>query len=677
MGTTSLLNSFPHYRINVQDKNIYIPLYREELPLHRPVFFGRAQKGPLGIPVWLGSYDYALSVVGQGTFDKYSKYYSRESVYMQHAFERQGVFFVRLAPETAKSSSVLLSCQVVAADVIQYQKDEYGQFIKDADGNKLPKLDATSGDPIKEPGYKLKWIKSAIAADQDINTIKPATVIANGVTTQTFPILAHRALYPGEYGDGLGFKLHFDPDNMDKAQVSRIGALMYRYYVIQKTYGQDTVSPVRTAYGDSFVLTTMKPDAIDKNLDKNYALTYVLDELFWSSSLQVTKLPFAVHTYDNYFKIISEAILAAEPALGEVNPFMIDIFTGKDSTGSFLDHVEIVTDINDANNVVLNENYIIYLSGGDDGDITDASIETLTKQYMMDDVFPEIVDSARYPFTHIYDTGVVLDTKKTYLTFLGVRDDIKVVLGTQDCSRDRMNTKDEDMSVGMSLHSAALLQPESMIHGTECCRVEIYQQAGFLADNTRYEGFMSTTLDALVKRCRYQSKAYIDGMPKGLPNSAVTLFRVPKMNWFPCKVDHKQDSWDYGLNYCQYYDRYRIHYPDIRTVYRYDTSVLSSAIFTDAVVYTKHIVRYNWAVHAGKELPFELLASAAKKTTLRDMEAMLNGTYGVSVDFYRTDEEAKIGYITHGTVNLIGHAPNRIWDVDIVCYRSGYTPEEA
>lgn len=677
MGTTSILNTFPHYRTNVLDKSIYTPLYREELPLHRPVFFGRAMQGPIGMPTWNGTYDSAKWMYGEGTFDKYSKYYSREAVYMQHLFERQGCFFVRLAPDTAKYSSSALNLKITPAQITQYKKDEFGGFVKDADGNKIPLTDATTGDVIKEPGYKLKWLKSTIAQDVTLNSLKPETKDVDGVTTQTFPILAHRALYPGEYGDELGYKIHYDPINVDAAQVARIGALQFQYYVVKKTYGQDTVSPVRSSYGDSYVRASIRPDAIDKTLDKNYALTYVLDELFWSSTMQLSKLPFAVHTYDNYYKAVATAILNVEPGVSETNPFMIDLFTGRKADGTYLDHVEIEIDATDPNNVVLNQNYIIYLSGGSDGDITDTAIEALTRQWLKDDIFPEISDSARFPITHIWDTGVLLDTKKAFLSFLAVRDDIKVILATQDCQRDRMNTKDEDMSVGMAVHSAALLQPESIIHGTECCRVEIYQQAGYLVDNTRYEGFLPLTLEAMTKRAYHQSKNYLDGMPKGLPLSQIKLFKVTKMNWFPCKVDHKQDSWDYGLNYVQFYDRHRVHWPDIRTVYRYDTSVLSSAIFTDAVVYTKHIVRYNWAVHAGKELPFEILASAAKRTTLKDMQHMLHGTYGVSVNFYRTEEEQKIGYITHGTVNLIGHAPNRIWDVDIVCWRSGYTPEEA
>jgi hypothetical protein len=70
------------------------------------------------------------------------------------------------------------------------------------------------------------------------------------------------------------------------------------------------------------------------------------------------------------------------------------------------------------------------------------------------------------------------------------------------------------------------------------------------------------------------------------------------------------------------------------------------------------------------------LADFAKKNTLADMMGMLNGTYQVDVEFYQTDEERKIGYITHGRVKLTGYAPNRVWIVDIECYRDGYTQGE-
>lgn len=206
------------------------------------------------------------------------------------------------------------------------------------------------------------------------------------------------------------------------------------------------------------------------------------------------------------------------------------------------------------------------------------------------------------------------------------------------------------------------------------CRAEIYQQAGHLASGT-YRGIMPSTLDVMIKKAQYQSTQSIMGQPAGLPNSEITIFK--DWNWTPCDPDHRQRSWDSGLNYFQYYDMTSIHWPAMRTVYRYDTSVLSNAIFTDVVVYTKHIARYNWARFAGVEMPFDLLADRAKSAMSADMTTMLNGYINFSCEFTQSEEEARIGYISHCTVNLYGNPQQRVWKIDINCYRNGYNQEAA
>ena len=117
-----------------------------------------------------------------------------------------------------------------------------------------------------------------------------------------------------------------------------------------------------------------------------------------------------------------------------------------------------------------------------------------------------------------------------------------------------------------------------------------------------------------------------------------------------------------------------VHYPAMRSVYRYDTSVLSSAHYTDAVVFVKHIVRANWSKFAGVEQEFNAFANKATSEVGADLGYMLNGRYNYTVTFSQSEEEAKIGYISHCTVQLWGNPQQRVWKVDIECYRNGYDP---
>lgn len=325
----------------------------------------------------------------------------------------------------------------------------------------------------------------------------------------------------------------------------------------------------------------------------------------------------------------------------------------------------------DDDTIALNDSRIVYMQGGEDGALDDAAVETLTRQYLKDLVYPEILDQPRYPFTHIVDTGVSIQTKYAFIDFLGEHDAFKVILSTQDANLGRFNTKAEDLSTGSALYARCLLQPESIIKGTECCRAEIFQQAGYLA-NSSYAGIIPSTLDVMVKKSLYQSTGSITGTPTGLPRSEITVFK--EWNWTPCDADHKQRSWDNGLNYFQHYDMTGIHWPAMRSVYRYDTSVLSSSNFTDAVVYTKHIARTNWSKFAGVEMEFSMLKKQAESAVSGDLTYMLNGFYNNTVTFSQSDEEAKIGYISHCTIQLWGNPQQRVWKIDIECYRNGYDP---
>lgn len=671
--------TFPHYQTQVEDKSIYEPIFRENLPLHRPVWFMRAESGPVGIPVWCNDINFARKLYGRGTFDKNTIYHSKESIFAKEVFSRQGTFIVRLASSDAKISSLVLEAHVEEKEVPQWERDEYGNFKLDHQGDKVPEKDSGGVDQLKKPGHLITWQVRALEDNETLKGLTVKTLSGVGVgggDKKVYPIMAIQGLYPGAANNNVGFKFYFDPEMVEAAMVKSIGALTYVFQPVQKTYQQDTVTPLRTIFGNPLIYCSLKDKSIDTRLDKDISFRAAITEQYWDNYNKVSNLPFAAHVYSNFVKDLSAAVGAKEKDANNAadeTGWQLNLLSGTNLDNNPLYTVEIGTTAGNPNAVSLNKNYIMYLKGGDDGDISDTSIEALTRQYLMDDVYPDFDDSARYPITHLYDTGVTLNTKKAMIEFLGRRDDVKVILSTQDCSRDRMNTKDEDDSVGASLHAACLLQPESQIMGTEVCRAEIYQQAGYLVDVTITDQYVPFTLDALRKRTRWQSRDFIEGMPKGLPYSEVSMFR--EWNWTPSKPTHKQRSWDRGLNYAQYYDMSRIHYPDMRSVYRYDTSVLSSAIFTDAVVYTKHIVRYNWAVLSGIEVPFARLQEQATKNVTEDMIQMLNNMYGVEVEFYQTEEEAKIGYIAHGRIKLIGYAPNRVWLVDIQCYRDGYNPE--
>jgi len=698
--------TFPHWEINVIDNSIYTPLVRETLPLFRPIFFMRAQSGLTGVPQWCEDYNTAVAKYGNGTFDQSTKYFSRESLYLTNLFARQGAFVVRLAEEnTSNCGSLVLELTVKKVDIPQYQKDSNGQWIYEVDADGVPVLDdngnkkrvpLTDGDgaEIAEEGYELKWgtrplqlanpnatVGGATAGNavvggistgsgaaignndsanpESVTNLKPVTYGTGEDAYTVYPILALKAKSVGEYANDIGVKLYTDLDNLDDTLAITLGSLPYTFGLVKKTYGQDTVSAIKTNLGDNTVDFLAKPDQVDSRTARQVSFDDVIGNYY-------DDLPVDIKLYEENIKEVCDLIYEVEVDDTLTDPWLVNLAEPYNINSEPYTHVVMSTDT-DA--IDLNESRILYMEGGADGNIDDETIETLTRQYLNDLVYPDLLDQPRFPFTHIIDTGVAIETKYAFINFLGKHDAFKLILSTQNANLGRFNTKAEDLSTGSALYAKCLLQPESIIKGTEVCRAEIYQQAGYLATGL-YKGIVPATYDIMGKKSQYASTQRIVGMPAGLPASEIDIYK--QWNWTPCDADLKQKSWDSGLNYFQHFDMTGVHWPAMRTVYRYDTSVLSSAMFTDAVVYTKHIARYNWSKYAGIELEFGIFKDKAANDLATDLSYMLNGIYGSSVEFTQSEEEAKIGYISHAIITLVGHPQQRVWKIDIECNRSGY-----
>lgn len=667
--------TYPHWETNVVDNSIYTALDTEVLPLFRPIFFMRAQQGPVQVPVFVHGANEATSIFGDGTFDDTTEYFSREALYLNNVFARQGAFIVRLADaDTAAVGSVVLELKVTPKNIAQYQRDSNGQFVYeiDAEGNivyddlgnkkKVPVVD-TDGAEVTEPGYEFKWSTRPLAAGETLKSLKPTTYGTGNDTYTVYPILAGQAKYVGAYANSIGLKFYADLDNVDDTLAYNVGSFPFNFGVVKKTYGTDTVSAVKSNLGDDVEAFVAKERQTDNRTARNVSFEDVIGNYY-------DNLPFDVVIYPENFKTVGQLVADVEPNDETItDPYMVNLTTAVNLNGVPYTHVVMSEDL-DA--VDLNNSRILYLAGGKDGKIDDNTIEQLTVQYLKDLPYPELLDQPRYPFTHIVDTGVSITTKYAFIQFLGTHDAFKLILSTQDANLGRTNTKAEDLSTGSALYAKCLLQPESIIKGTEVCRAEIYTQAGHIADSN-YRDIIPATYDIIGKKSLYASTQRITGIVGGLPSSEVNTFK--DWNWTPTDADVKQKSWDSGLNYFQHYDMTGVHYPALHTVYRYDTSVLSSASFTDAVVYTKHIARYNWSKFAGVETSWDRISARATAALLGDLTYMLNNTYGVDVEFTQSEEEAKIGYIAHAIITLTGYAQQRIWKIDIECNRDGYNVE--
>lgn len=662
----------PHWEIEVIDNSIYTPQIVSNLPLFRPIFWLRAAQGPVGVPVWVEDYTDAVAKYGEATFSNSTKFFSLPALYLRNIFEKQGAFMVRVANADATYGSLVLCLQVKKVKVPQWQVDENGQYMRDPDSAELLPEDDGHGGQVSEDGVELKWtvrpLNTALDRPETITSLKPVSYGAGDQAYTVYPILAAKAKYVGSYANDIGLKFYVADEGLDTDLANNVGSIPYTFGIVKKTYGQDTVSPVPNSLGQRTSNFVCKQKAVDNRFSKRVSFEDMIEQYYGSAD-------FDVHLYSENIETIGALVQEYEqddPTL--TDPYLVNLTEPYNMNAVPMRHVVFSTDPDAVN---LTDSRILYLADGKDGDISDETVETLTRQYLKDDIYPELFDQARYPFTHIIDTGVSLATKKAYIQFLGKHDAHKCILATQDCTTGRFNTKDEDISMGQALQAELVLQPESVAYGTGCCRAEVYLQAAYLADNTVYNGIVPTTLDIARKKTEYMSTTVMRRAPAGSTDANIDLFKPESWVYSLSTPDQKELAWSGGLNYFQHSGMHEIFWPALHSVYAEDTSVLSSAAFVDAVVITKHLAREAWSKFSGMEFTFsEISASATSYLSSLLAKTFSNSPYTYTVEFQQSEEEKNIGYISHAIINLTAPAQQRVWKIDIVCNRDGYSPEE-
>lgn len=657
----------PHAPIEVED------ISPRQLPaasapsLHRPVFFIQAEKGQVGKPFY-GVSDMLIREFGESIFDSSAKnkFYHHQNVFLEDAASFQEVAVIRVADDTAKAASLVLQLTIETGDVIQYEKDAFGKRVLDSEGDPIPLLDTDGITPITETGIIATWSTRELLSSELPNRLQPSTTAVGGVTKTTYPIMVTLARSPGAAINNTGFRLYYNAD-YDKSAATSIGNMLYTFKAMQLNKSNNPIA-ITDRMGSSAISIALSETAIDEKTNLEYGADVRIRTVFTEGVVNIYgnnthyKLPYDVYTYDDSVIAIAEAILDVSPELTLSSSGLVNILTGVDETDTPYDHYLV----NNATDFV-NSNRTLYLMGGSDGAVSKTAYEDLVEDYLTGEVFPAIQDYYQYPFTHLYDSGFRMSTKRALIRFTALRDDVKITLSTQDAG-EQINTMDEDLSIGMALQSYALLFPESTYFSTQVARVEIYQQAHYLNNKPNYRKPVPYSLWRLNKRCQYEATDIRKGIPKMRPASEVTMFQDAP--WTPVTATHRELSWYNGINYCQYGDRRTIFYPDLRTVHPVDNSILSSSTFTDAMVYVKHNVRYWWTVYAGAEgLPDEL-NDAIIEDVERDIFRMFGGTIvpEVSIDTAAAEYQA-LGYRRLVRVKLSGDIPNRTWDITITVDR--------
>ena len=659
------LLSYPHFVITVEDQSRNDDVVADDLlGLHVPLFFGRYARGVVNKPIWCPTTNDLYRIFGKEWTDNLTSYFTHESLFIERNFSSQGAFIVRLASEDAMTASILLEAHVTTGvEVIQYKRDEYDKKILDENGDPIPLMNE-SNQPIKEAGVRIKWTSRALdpETESNIKTLKPTTTDnGDGTTTVVYPVIAAICKYPGLFGNNLGFRFYFNTAEQQNDRLNDNKALEYSFSPIELDYTDNNPRALRDIWNSTYCTFMLKPKQYDSKVMQNISCEEVLQNNYQTDTK--SELPFEFYPFTDYVKEIGQKIIDVETNdINLVDPYLVNIFSLTNLDDIEYHHIEVD---NSEGSIFFNSNYTIYLQNGSDGDTSQEAYEELIRQFLALDVFPELKDRFRYPITHLYDTGYSNDTKEAMIEFLSLRDDVRVELTTQDLSNE-INDASEDQSVGLYLRTRALLQPESTLKGTDCCRASIYCHCGKVYD-TRYTGWVPATLDILGKRCEWQSTTYMKGEPKGRPHSEVDIFK--SLSWTAFDEDNKNLFWESGINYIQHFNRTGIFWPDLRTVYTSDTSVLSEWSFVDAVVYAKHIIRQVWTIYTGSTTPVEELYTSIENKINDELRKAYNGRYTTRVKAWRSEQDAKLGYLCRVTLYITGRTSQRVWECEIVTFK--------
>lgn len=535
-----------------------------------------------------------------------------------------------------------------------------------------------------------------------LHTVVPSTVVGTGGNkTAIVPIYLTCAKYPGLYGDDIGLSVNYNrKDNSTKAVQTRKG-FIYEFGPFKKKYGTINTVAIKSRFGSDFFTAGLTKDMTDVVSKIDYTVDNVIGVSYPETK---NDLGFKIYPFFNNITLLSIVLSEIEDSIEKLKTPIVTVNAStKEITAVNIPDIDDLIDIlneyqfsgmfnifglKKPNGEVYQQirythatglGYFqpgngIYMGSGSDGDIFNKNVfRSKFTDFFSLSLNPYIEDSARYPFTHVFDAGYHMENKFDLLDFLALRDDVIAEIGTnikpyyhEDNRHTGINTEFEDHSIGASLRGYAQNVKESVIKGTPSCRANIYATSGIIPGIKDPCGLQYWIAGKLAA---YENLNYLDKEITGLPNAEVDIFT--KMNWVPSAASLKELLWDSGLNYAQYFDMKRFHVASLRSVYYNDSSTLSDAGFVRHLVYVKHEVRSVWAMFSGVKLPKHVMQAQLETAVIEKLTRLFNNKYVFTVKAYQTETDDALGFVQRVQINITSGSPYRVGPFDIVCHKDG------
>ena len=554
-----------------------LPVEPEEIPQHLPLFYFQSKRGPM--TPQLGAGRALMDTYGAESFDPRSKFYSHQTMGLTICNgNANAVMAKRVVAANARRAGFVLFLDITKVPSIPvYQRNSDNSVVRDS--SNVKQIDAGAA---AVPGWELTWSVRPVT-DMDNLAGEVSTGVADAMS---YPVFAFACGY-GEYGNNVGVRFSCpgpaSADPVDSDIIINEGAMLYRAQFVERADSVSLPTAINSLNAETAIDFALKPGVVNSKTDQDLGAGRLLDEyqsIDPSTGLVPTYGPFEdIHVYHDNVTAITEALMVDELAAfpGSISDAAtINIFSALDTMGDDYHAIRI-----DGSGVSLNTDTTHYAVGGADGDVSEAVLDTLVATELTTNwENPEypLQDTARYPFSVLYDTGFTIETKKKLIGTLGMRPDISVAVCTQDIL-EAPNTVAEETSVMTALRSHARLTPESTMYGTPVARCVVMGQVGKKSQST-YPRNVPVITDLIEKRSKYMGAG--NGKYKRefaydvAPANRITTMTNVTHAHKPQQV--RSNDWELGLNWAQYADRRQLFFPAIQTVYDNDTSVLNNDI---------------------------------------------------------------------------------------------------
>lgn len=313
----------------------------------------------------------------------------------------------------------------------------------------------------------------------------------------------------------------------------------------------------------------------------------------------------------------------------------------------------------------------------------DQNLDAALQTFLNSSTSSNLNNKSRYNFTHVYDSAFSYQTKLALLTILGRRDGTAVDLVCDDFSTPVASattsilapsrptrvslSQAAALSVLSSLVTQARLYPDSSVYNTQTYRCEIFPQSGMVnVDGTLV--LLPSSYKRMIDRCTYYNTPSVTGTPKGRPYSEATMFS--SVNWVPDTDNQMQAFWSKCGNYMAWADRNTLYFPDYRTVYNNETSLLSSGTYKDYICFVKQIIHRRWTYYSGQELPAKSITKYLADDISSDTQTALGTWMTTATTVTAVADNSATGYTIQANTKCYGNMPDRVLEAVVTALRA-------